>query len=70
LTNAIFTTDVTSLSVFLLFTQTVNNKFFQLAAIFSAAYPRFCFAAYSRLSRNFRSGGRLAKFLRLAVAAG
>jgi len=49
---------------FLLFTQT---KFFRSSRDFLDGLAAIFFVAYSRLSRNFRSGGGLAKFSRLAA---
>ena len=67
--HAIFTADVTSMAlcVFLLFTQTDSNKFFSASRDFLGGLPAIFFAAYSRLSLDFRGGGGLAKFSRLAA---
>jgi len=51
--------------MFLLFTQNDSNKFFlisQSSRDFLGGLAAIIFAAYSRLSRDFRGGGGLAKF--------
>jgi len=67
--HAIFTADVTSTALcgFLLFTLTDNNKFFSACRDFLGGLPIIFSTAYSRLTLDFRGGGGLAKFLRLAA---
>jgi len=67
--NVIFTADITTLCV-LLFSQTDISKFFSVSRISRdslGGLAAIFFAAYSQLSRDFRGGGGLAKFSRLAT---
>jgi len=46
---------------------TDSNKFFSASRDFLGGLPAIFFAAYSRLSLDFRGGGGVAKFSRLAA---